>query len=139
MNDEKLEAKVAKYEGEKVTADAASGNMVFKSILEEGVFRFDCSETDRGVAFPSLSFVDSKLREKEIAFHKTPVYIPTYESLHGQQTVTIEVCSGAMPFCVISFSLKHTHRSSLSMILVYLDLASYRILFVWNRRSWWAA
>ncbi|XXG78098.1 hypothetical protein AAC387_Pa08g2114 [Persea americana] len=95
LNDEKLVVKIAKYEEEKVTADSASGNMVFKRILEEGVFRFDCSETDRGVAFPSLSFVDSQLREKEIAAHKVPVYIPTYECLHGQQTVTIELPTGS--------------------------------------------
>lgn len=114
MNDEKLVVKIAKYEEEKVTADSASGNMVFKRILEEGVFRFDCSETDRGVAFPSLSFVDSQLREKEIAAHKVPVYIPTYECLHGQQTVTIEVCSDDMPLCL--------REPSLSLLRLHINL-----------------
>lgn len=96
---------MAEYGGQKVTADANTGNMLFMPVLEEGVFRFDCSEKDRDAAYPSLSFVDCKVRDKAIAVHKVPEYIPAFECMHGQQTVTIKVCHTAFSFGIIVLRL----------------------------------
>ncbi|KAK4401019.1 Alpha-glucosidase 2, partial [Sesamum angolense] len=49
-------SKMAGYEG----TETRSGKMIFEPILEEGVFRFDCSADDRHAAFPSISFENSK-------------------------------------------------------------------------------
>ncbi|XP_064945424.1 uncharacterized protein LOC135596993 isoform X3 [Musa acuminata AAA Group] len=72
----------------------AAGAMVFEPILEEGVFRFDCSETDRAAAFPSLSFADPNVREAPIAVRRVPEYVPAFERRRGQQMVTIQFPSG---------------------------------------------
>lgn len=73
-------------------AEARSGKMVFEPILEEGVFRFDCSEDDRNAAFPSISFENAKLRDTPMLnVHKLPTYIPTFECVMGQQIVNLEV------------------------------------------------
>ncbi|KAJ0020657.1 hypothetical protein Pint_31284 [Pistacia integerrima] len=48
---------MADHEGKVITADAISGDMIFQPILEDGVFRFDCSADDRDAAYPSLSFL----------------------------------------------------------------------------------
>ncbi|KAL7159773.1 hypothetical protein ABFS83_01G050300 [Erythranthe nasuta] len=67
------------------------GQMIFEPILEERVFRFDCSEDDRNAAFPSISFVNPKIRDTPITNpQKTPTHIPTFERLTGQQIVNIE-------------------------------------------------
>ncbi|XP_068634479.1 uncharacterized protein [Aristolochia californica] len=87
-------SKMATYKAEKVTEDPASGEMVFEPILEEGIYRFDCSGNDRERAYPSLSFVDPKLRETPIMIHKKPDYFPTFELLHQQQIVTIKLPAG---------------------------------------------
>lgn len=85
-------SKMAGYEGKTMTSDVSSGKMVFEPILEEGVFRFDCSADDRKAAFPSLSFVNPKDRDTPImSIHKVPSYTPTFESVMGQQIVNIEV------------------------------------------------
>ncbi|KAK4401021.1 Alpha-glucosidase 2 [Sesamum angolense] len=47
---------MAGYEG----TETRSGKMIFEPILEEGVFRFDCSADDRNAAFPSISFENPK-------------------------------------------------------------------------------
>lgn len=73
-----------------VTADA-SGDMIFEPILEDGVFRFDCSESARAEAFPSFSFVNSSVRDTPIKSHNSPSYVPTFKSLLGQQIVKLEV------------------------------------------------
>ncbi|RWR87274.1 Glycoside hydrolase [Cinnamomum micranthum f. kanehirae] len=88
-------ANMAEYGGQKVTADVNTGNMLFMPVLEEGVFRFDCSEKDRDAAYPSLSFVDCKVRDRAIAVDKVPEYIPDFECMHGQQTVTIKLPIGS--------------------------------------------
>ena len=88
---ERLVLKMAVYEGKVVPADFTSGNMLFKPILEEGVFLFDCSSDDRDAAFPSLSFTNQKNRDTPIMNHKVPMYTPTFECVSGQQIVTIEV------------------------------------------------
>lgn len=69
----------------------ASGKMVFQPILEAGVFRFDCSASDRSAAFPSLSFADPQTREKSIEAQLLPEFVPTFERCDGQQTVAIQV------------------------------------------------
>lgn len=66
--------------------------MVFEPILEEGVFRFDCSADARNSAFPTLSFVNPKERDTPlVSSHKTPSYIPTFEFVAEQQIVYFEV------------------------------------------------
>ncbi|PKA53016.1 putative alpha-glucosidase [Apostasia shenzhenica] len=75
-----------------VTEEDASGEMVFEPILEEGVFRFDCSGNERDAAFPSLCFADPKARETPIAVRGVvPQFIPAFELLHGQQIVKIKI------------------------------------------------
>lgn len=68
-----------------------SGVMVFEPILEEGVFRFDCSANDKQSAFPSVSFIDPKERDIAIISQKLPQYVPICECIHGQQIVNIQV------------------------------------------------
>ncbi|KAK6158548.1 hypothetical protein DH2020_005862 [Rehmannia glutinosa] len=68
------------------------GKMIFEPILEEGVFRFDCSLDDRNAAFPSISFENPKIRDTPIMnVHRVPTYIPTFECVMGQQIVNIEI------------------------------------------------
>ncbi|KAK9114739.1 hypothetical protein Syun_021536 [Stephania yunnanensis] len=81
---------MAKRDQMSATKESTSGNMFFEPILEEGVFRFDCSGDYRNMAFPSLSFPDSKVRDKPLMIHKEPHFIPTFERLHGQQVVTMK-------------------------------------------------
>ncbi|KAJ3689505.1 hypothetical protein LUZ61_018669 [Rhynchospora tenuis] len=79
------------------TSDATSaGQMVFDPILEEGVFRFDCSADHRAKAYPSLSFVDQTVREtpiKPVSF-KVPEFVPRFECGYGQQKVEIKFPAG---------------------------------------------
>lgn len=79
---------------EALNANVRSGKMVFEPILEEGVFRFDCSVDDRNAAFPSISFENAEVRDTPILnVDKVPTYIPTFECEMGQQIVNIEVVS----------------------------------------------
>lgn len=81
----------AKEEG--TTKDTTiSGNMIFEPILEDSVFRFDCSANDRAAAYPSFSFIKPKDRDTPISSQKLPTYIPVFECLLGQQIVKLEVC-----------------------------------------------
>lgn len=82
---------MADHEGKAITADVISGDMIFQPILEDGVFRFDCSADDRDAAYPSLSFVNNKDRDTPIMTHKAPLYVPTYQYRMGQQIVKLEV------------------------------------------------
>ncbi|KAF4378533.1 hypothetical protein F8388_022354 [Cannabis sativa] len=84
----KFTCKMADYETKAVTTDA-SGNMVYEPILEDGVFRFDCTASDRDAAYPSLSFVNSKARDTPIKNHNVgdPTYIPAFKCHLGQQHV----------------------------------------------------
>lgn len=88
---ERLVSKMANHKGKEVTADVTSGNMVFEPILENGVFRFDCSANDRDAAYPSFSFVDSKVRDTAVIDHRVPSYIPDFKCQLGQQIVNFEV------------------------------------------------
>ncbi|WVZ62870.1 hypothetical protein U9M48_012563 [Paspalum notatum var. saurae] len=56
---------------------AASGEMVWVRVLEEGVFRFDASEAARAAAAPSLSFADPRRREAPREGSDAPAVIPT--------------------------------------------------------------
>ncbi|OIV92940.1 hypothetical protein TanjilG_20602 [Lupinus angustifolius] len=84
------------YEGKSVTSggDVSSGNMIFEPILEDGVFRFDCSVNDRHAAYPSISFVNSKDRDTPITNDKVPSYTPTFQCLLEQQVVKLELPIG---------------------------------------------
>lgn len=85
-------SKMVDSEVKVATSDSNAGKMIFESILEDGVFRFDCSSNDRDAANPSLSFVNSKKRDVPITNNKFPVYIPFFECHSGQQIVKLEVC-----------------------------------------------
>ncbi|XP_016201260.1 uncharacterized protein LOC107642423 isoform X2 [Arachis ipaensis] len=94
---EKFLAKMANYERKTVTSDGtgvSSGKMIYKPILGDGVFRFDCSVNDRDAAFPSISFVNSRDRDTPITSDKVPVYTPTFECLLEQQVVKLEFPTG---------------------------------------------
>ncbi|KAJ0970889.1 hypothetical protein J5N97_018848 [Dioscorea zingiberensis] len=103
-------------------ADSTSGKMVFEPILEDGVFRFDCSGDDRVAAFPSLSFVDPKVRETPIMVHKQPEFVPEFQCLHGQQIVTIQLPEGTSFYGTgeVSGQLERTGKR----------------IFTWNTDAW---
>ncbi|KAJ9707609.1 hypothetical protein PVL29_002581 [Vitis rotundifolia] len=119
---ERLVIKMAEYEGKVVPADFTSGNMLFEPILEEGVFRFDCSSDDRDAAFPSLSFTNQKNRDTPIMNHKVPMYTPTFECVLGQQIVTIELPTGTSFYGTgeVSGQLERTGKR----------------VFTWNTDAW---
>ncbi|CAL5188371.1 unnamed protein product [Lathyrus oleraceus] len=90
---------MANYEGQvsSGSTDVRSlGNMIFEPILDDGVFRFDCSADDRDAAYPSISFLNSRDRETPITnnTHKVPSYTPTFECLLDQQVVQLELPIG---------------------------------------------
>ncbi|KAF7809386.1 Alpha-glucosidase 2 [Senna tora] len=115
-------SKMANYEGPTVTNNVNSGNMIFKPILEDGVFRFDCSTNDRDAAFPSISFVNSKDRETPITSDKVPSYIPAFECLLGQQVVKLELPLGTSLYGTgeVSGQLERTGKR----------------VFTWNTDAW---
>ncbi|KAG2680510.1 hypothetical protein I3760_11G101900 [Carya illinoinensis] len=104
------------------TADVTSGDMIFQPILEDGIFRFDCSANDRDAAFPSLSFINSKDRDKPITGHKVPLYTPTFECLFGRQIVKIELPAGTSFYGTgeVSGQLERTGKR----------------VFAWNTDAW---
>lgn len=93
---------MAELEVTAVTSDMESGNMIFEPILEEGVFKFDCSPDHRNMALPSVSFVNAKDRDTPMmGSQKVPSYTPTFECVHGQQVVQLEVSY------ILSFHFNH--------------------------------
>ncbi|KAL0856971.1 hypothetical protein Bca101_062125 [Brassica carinata] len=76
------------------SSETAPSEMIFEPILEDGVFRFDCSVEHRRAAFPSVSFKKSKDREVPIQSRIVPAYTPTYSLLEEQQVVTFEFSPG---------------------------------------------
>ncbi|CAB4286094.1 unnamed protein product [Prunus armeniaca] len=94
---------MADYEGKVVATDVTSGSMIFEPIIEDGVFRFDCSANDRNAAYPSISFINSKDRDTPIMSHKIPSYIPNFQCLLGQQIVKLEVSNRFSNRNVFSF------------------------------------
>lgn len=105
-----------------VASDARSGEMIYEPILEESVFRFDCSSDDRKAAFPSLSFVDAKVRETSLKSEKAPCYLPTFECSQGQQIVQLELPVGTSFYGTgeVSGSLERTGKR----------------VFTWNTDAW---
>lgn len=103
-------------------APAAEGKMFFEPVLEEGVFRFDCSPEDRGRALPSLSFADPGAREKVIMTYKVPEFVPEFESRGGNQLVSFKLPSGS--------SFYGTGEAS-----GQLERTGKRI-FTWNTDAW---
>ncbi|CAA7012973.1 unnamed protein product [Microthlaspi erraticum] len=76
------------------TVEMAPKGMIFEPILEQGVFRFDCSVEHKKAAFPSVSFKNSKDREVPIISHDVPSYVPAFDCIHEQQVVTFEFSPG---------------------------------------------
>ncbi|KMZ74955.1 alpha-glucosidase, family GH31 [Zostera marina] len=99
-----------------------SGDMIFEPILEEGVFRFDCSAKDRQAAFPSFSFVQSKLRDTTITSHQLPQYVPVCKCIDGQQIVNIQLPDG-------------TSFYGTGEVGGHLERTGKRI-FTWNTDTW---
>ncbi|GJT89619.1 alpha-glucosidase 2 [Tanacetum coccineum] len=109
--------------GTSVIDDAKMGKMVFEPILEEGVFRFDCSADARNTSFPSLSFVNAEKRDTPLmSIHKLPSYIPTYEHVAGQQIVYFELPAGTSFYGTgeVSGQLERTGKR----------------VFTWNTDAW---
>ncbi|KAK9928253.1 hypothetical protein M0R45_025399 [Rubus argutus] len=119
---ESLISKMAGSEGRPVTTDVTSGDMIFEPIIEDGVFRFDCSANDRVAAHPSLSFVNGTDRETPIKSQKTPSYIPTFECHLGQQIVKLELPVGTSLYGTgeVSGQLERTGKR----------------VFTWNTDAW---
>ncbi|GFZ16314.1 heteroglycan glucosidase 1 [Actinidia rufa] len=116
-------SKMSEFEDAAATSDVKSGNMVFEPILEQGVFRFDCSVDDRNAALPSISFVNSKERDTPImGNHTLPLYTPTFECVHGQQIVRIELPIGTTFYGTgeVSGQLERTGKR----------------VFTWNTDAW---
>ncbi|WZZ28219.1 hypothetical protein YC2023_011620 [Brassica napus] len=76
------------------TIGIAPTEMIFEPILEDAVFRFDCSVEHRKAAFPSVSFKNIKDREVSVISHNVPAYTPTCVCLEEKQVVTFEFPPG---------------------------------------------
>ena len=76
--------------------------MTFEPILEEGVFRFDCSVNVRDAVPPSISFLNTNDRAISIYSEKVPLYTPTFACRSEKQVVKLEV-SYLISFWLISF------------------------------------
>ncbi|WJX61497.1 alpha-glucosidase [Trifolium repens] len=116
---------MANYEGQVISgsSDVRKGNMIFEAILDDGVFRFDCSVDDREAAYPSISFVNSKDRDTPItSTHKVPSYTPTFECLLEQQVVQLELPIGTSLYGTgeVSGQLERTGKR----------------VFTWNTDAW---
>ena len=137
-------SQMAGSEGTAVTGDMRSGNMIFEPILEDGVFRFDCSTNDRNAAFPRVSFVNPVDRETPtFNGHRVPSYIPTFECVLGQQIVNIEVNYILQSFCKFAFSsvlscdnhVNYPKNIKDDPSESFRDLVSTWYVFLWNRRG----
>ncbi|KAL8266856.1 hypothetical protein R6Q59_004200 [Mikania micrantha] len=116
-------SKMGQCAGTSMAGEVKSGHMVFEPILEEGVFRFDCSDDDRNSSFPSLSFVNPKERDTPLVnTHKTPSYIPTFEFVAEQQIVYFELPAGTSFYGTgeVSGQLERTGKR----------------IFTWNTDAW---
>ncbi|KAI3713674.1 hypothetical protein L1987_72257 [Smallanthus sonchifolius] len=116
-------SKMGESVGTSMAAEVKPGQMVFEPILEEGVFRFDCSADARNSSFPSLSFVDPKDRDTPLVhLHKTPSYIPAFETVAEQQIVYFELPAGTSFYGTgeVSGQLERTGKR----------------VFTWNTDAW---
>ncbi|MBA0798238.1 hypothetical protein Gohar_008849 [Gossypium harknessii] len=104
------------------TSDSTAGKMIFQPILEDGVFRFDCSANDREAVYPSLSFINNKSRDALVMSNKTPSYIPSFECRLGQQIVKLEFPAGTSFYGTgeVSGQLERTGKR----------------VFTWNTDAW---
>ncbi|MBA0585828.1 hypothetical protein Gorai_016590 [Gossypium raimondii] len=104
------------------TSDSTAGKMIFQPILEDGVFRFDCSANDREAVYPSLSFINNKSRDVPVMSNKTPSYIPSFECRLGQQIVKLEFPAGTSFYGTgeVSGQLERTGKR----------------VFTWNTDAW---
>ena len=120
-------SKMTDSEVKAATSDSTVGKMIFESILEDGVFRFDCSTNDRDAAYPSLSFKNTNNRDVPIMSNKFPLYIPSFECLSGQQIVKLEVC-----YCTAFLymqPLQIVEPLLFSMLCFYFDDALFLVEF----------
>ncbi|KAJ6701459.1 ALPHA-GLUCOSIDASE [Salix koriyanagi] len=118
-----LISKMADHDQAKVVAaDVVSRDMIFQPILEDGVFRFDCSAEARVASYPSLSFICSKDRDTPIMSHSVPSYTPTYECVSGKQIVKFKFPDGT--------SFYGTGEAS-----GQLERTGKRV-FTWNTDAW---
>ncbi|CAO2827331.1 unnamed protein product [Amaranthus hypochondriacus] len=117
-----LACKMAEIDKDGVTSDVYARNMVYEPILEEGVFRFDCTSDDRSDAFPSLSFANPKVRDIPLMNEKRPSYIPTFERTQGQQIVLLQLPIGTSFYGTgeVSGQLERTGKR----------------VFTWNTDAW---
>lgn len=116
-------SKMADHDQAKVVAaDVVSGDMIFQPILEDGIFRFDCSAEARAASYPSLSFIRSKDRDTPIMSHSVPSYTPTYECVSGKQIVKFEFPDGTTFYGTgeVSGQLERTGKR----------------VFTWNTDAW---
>ncbi|XP_058189003.1 uncharacterized protein LOC131306639 isoform X1 [Rhododendron vialii] len=123
INKRLVVSNMAELEATAVTSDMESGNMIFEPILEEGVFRFDCSPDHRNAALPSVSFVNSKDRDTPMmGSQQVPSYTPTFECVHGQQIVQLELPIGTSFYGTgeVSGQLERTGKR----------------VFTWNTDAW---
>ncbi|WCJ20545.1 heteroglycan glucosidase 1 [Euphorbia peplus] len=110
-----------------VTSTSDDVDMIFQPILEDAVFRFDCSADDRLAAYPSLSFVDTKIRDTPTTTTTTtttttPSYTPTFRCVLGHQIVKLELPPGTSFYGTgeVSGPLERTGRR----------------VFTWNTDAW---
>ncbi|XP_031502686.1 uncharacterized protein LOC116265867 isoform X1 [Nymphaea colorata] len=89
-----LKSRMGEQDCTVVIPDCEPRKMVFQAVIEEGVFRFDCSEDARPASYPSLSFSNPKSREMAITTLKRPEYVPSCGCINGQQFVTIKLPLG---------------------------------------------
>ncbi|KNA15567.1 hypothetical protein SOVF_097260 [Spinacia oleracea] len=118
----KLVCRMAGIDSKGMASDVYSGTMIYEPILEEGVFRFDCSSDDRNAAFPSLSFATPKLRETPLMSGNLPFYVPTFECTLGQQIVNLQLPVGTCFYGTgeVSGQLERTGKR----------------VFTWNTDAW---
>jgi len=72
----------------------ASARAQLVSQLDEGVFRIDRSPEARAQALPSLSFEDSRRRERTSPTQARPVIMPAISTAEGRQVVTFDLPDG---------------------------------------------
>ncbi|KAI3812633.1 hypothetical protein L1987_17344 [Smallanthus sonchifolius] len=116
-------SKMGESLGTSMAGEVKPGQMVFEPILEEGVFRFDCSADARNSSFPSLSFVNPKERDTPLVhIHKAPSYIPAFEIVAEQQIVYFEFPAGTSFYGTgeVSGQLERTGKR----------------VFTWNTDAW---
>ncbi|KAI3883085.1 hypothetical protein MKX03_020163 [Papaver bracteatum] len=119
---ERFVCKMSEYRAKAVSDDVSSRKMGYQPIMEEGVFRFDCSGNDRSAAHPSLSFTNPKVRDTPLMVHIVPIYVPNFEFVDGQQIISIELPTGTSLYGTgeVSGQLERTGKR----------------VFTWNTDAW---